>query len=96
MGAQIAKLSEEKEQLEQQIKDEQTNAAMLKQKINDKERIAKQVELGANMDIIRLKADLEKRESEDEKNRVLALKLQKEKKDLEALLEERQSSLSAQ
>lgn len=92
--ARIVKLTEEKGQLEQQLKEEQTRAAQLKQKINEKERMAKQIELGANMDIVRLQADLEKKEREYEENRVLAIKLQKEKKDLEAWLQERESSIT--
>jgi hypothetical protein len=93
-GAQIAGLTEEKERLEQQLKEEQTRSAQFKQQINEKERMAKQIELGANMDIVRLQADLEKKEREYEENRVLAIRLQKEKKDLEARLQKRESSIT--
>lgn len=90
-GAQIKHLTEEKGLLEKRLRKEQTHVAQLKQKMTEKERMAQQMDLGANMDVVRLRADLDKKEREYEENRVLAIKLQKENKDLKALLEKQKS-----
>jgi hypothetical protein len=104
MGAQIAKLSQEKEQLEKRIKtragrvrvpqSEKDAKKRLEAELKRLEQSRQELEKQADKDMRQLNTDLRELQNKYEKSRALVVKLQEEKKDLEVRLRKRESSIT--